>query len=192
MRGTKPGVEVDVWTIPLAEPRDLILSSEEEIRASRFRAEKHRLHWSRAHSALRQILAQCLQVEPLAIVFQVNRNGKPLVDGLHFNLSHTDEYAMIATSKQAAVGIDIECLRPGVDMARLLERLGETNLPEKPEELHQRWTQREAASKARGGALFDPPDPHVHAIDLQAPPDHFASLATVNRIPLVRYCGGVG
>lgn len=180
---------VDIWTIALDDARPAVLSPAEIARAGRFCFRPHRLHWTNAHSALRSILSDYLQCDPLALEFTVNENGKPAVTGVEFNLSHTQDVAMIAVSKDAAVGIDVERLRPNVDMAALLARLGETDLPTDLDGLHQRWTRREAATKARGGKLFDPIDAGIRIVDLAAPAGHFAALAAVDAMPEARYCG---
>ena len=181
---------IDVWTVSLTEPCEIILSDAEHARASRFIHEVSRVRWSRAHSGLRTILASYLNVHPLAMHFTTNEHGKPFTEGLEFNLSHCHDYAMIAVSLDAPVGIDIEGFRQA-DLGKLLQRLGETDIPSNREAQHQRWTLREAASKARGGALFDPVDPAVQTIPLVAPAGHFASLAALGATPIPRYCGGV-
>ena len=86
------------------------------------------------------------------------------------------------------MGVDIERIRPDVDMAPLLHRLGETDLPDETQQLYQVWTRREAKSKAAGGALFDKPSDNICAVDLTAPPGYAASVALVGYEPDVRYC----
>lgn len=181
---------VDIWTISLHQPCEIILTEAETARANRFIHETARIRWSRAHSCLRIILSSYLKGSPLEIQFTTNAYGKPFTQGLEFNLSHCDDYAMIAVSFHAPVGIDIEGLRQA-DIGKLLHRLGETEIPADPGAQHQRWTAREAASKARGGALFDPVDPGVQTIPILAPAGHFASLAALGATPVPCYRGGV-
>ena len=183
-------VAVDIWTVCLTDECELILSEQEQARATRFFTEKLRLHWARAHSRLRVILAGYLKTDPLSISFAVNAFGKPSVAGIEFNLTHTEEFAIVAVCLEAPVGIDIERFRPKVDMAVLLKRLGETDLPVDPHDLHRRWTRREALSKARGGALFDAVDPEAYAVELQAPENHFASAAAMGAVPVPTYREG--
>ncbi len=182
---------IDIWTIDLREPREVVLSEAEQQRAARFVHEISSVRWTRAHSALRTILATYLEIPPLDILFHVNDHGKPFTDGLQFNLSHCDEYAMIAVSRDVPVGIDIERLRGNTDIGKLLQRLGEKDIPADRDAQHQRWTLREAASKARGGALFDPVAEEVRTIVIAAPAGHFASLAADGAVPVPNYCGGV-
>jgi phosphopantetheinyl transferase len=80
-------------------------------------------------------------------------------------------------TRDVPVGVDIQEIRPHADMAALLRRLGETDLPSGTTELYARWVRREALSKASGGALFDPPLPDIHAANLDAPEGYAAAVA---------------
>ena len=170
----------------LSEPRTVILSAEEEARAARFKFEKDRVRWTRARSSLRAVLAIYTRSDPAQLVLTYGEHGKPSLNGfgeLEFNLSHAGEYALIAVSQRVPVGIDIERMRPNLDMRPLLERLGEERLPETRVELYQRWTIRESRSKAAGGALFDNPQEHVCAVPLDAPEGYSAAVALVGATP---------
>ena len=183
--------QCDVWTIALDEPRELLLTDEEQARANRFRFERDRVHWSHARSALRAVLALYLKSAPLEIAFALGPHGKPSVAGIEFNLSHAGGWAMIAVCGSAEVGIDIEAIRPNVDIAALLARIGETQLNGSRAELFQVWARREARTKAVGGPLMEIPAGDLRVVDLKAPEGFAAALAMVGRDPLIRYCGGV-
>jgi 4'-phosphopantetheinyl transferase len=188
---------VDVWAIPLAgaDAARNLLSEEEIARANRFKFEEDRVRWSVARSALRLVLSKYAGGDPMHIDFRYGEHGKPaLIRGgdIEFNLSHAGDWALIAVTRAVPVGVDIERIREKIDMAPLLERLGESNLPAARDELYQRWTQREARSKAAGGALFDMPPDTIRATRLNAPEGYAASVALVGFEPLVNYCGGVG
>jgi 4'-phosphopantetheinyl transferase len=188
--------QCDVWTIALDEPREVLLTEEEQARADRFRFERDRVHWSRARSALRAVLGRYLNAAPLEISFALGAHGKPSVEGLEFNLSHAGGWAMIAVSEGAAVGIDLEAIRAKVDMGALLARIGETQLGggvyEMPRaDLFQVWARREARTKAVGGPLMEIPVGDLRVVDLVAPEGFAAALAMVGCDPLIRYCGGV-
>src|SRR5882757_5221425 len=144
---------VDVWTICLDEPGSVVLIPEEQIRADRFKFEKDRVHWSRARSALRTTLALYLERPPLGFGFIYGEHGKPALEGntgLEFNISHSRGWAMIAVTRGVPVGIDLEEIREKVDIAKLLQRIGETELTGTTEELFHVWTRREARTKALG------------------------------------------
>jgi 4'-phosphopantetheinyl transferase len=175
---------VDLWTIPLDVTCPVVLSADEEERAARFRFEADRVRWTRAHSWLRSILARYTD----ATTFTYGEHGKPALPGVEFNLSHAGEFAMIAVTTDAPVGIDIERIRPEIDIAKLLSRLGEQDLPVTTEELYARWTRREAMSKAVGGQLFMAPPEGVQSVEVKAPTGYAASVAVMGFAPVIRYC----
>lgn len=182
---------VDVWMVNLDRERRIVLTEEEEKRAARLKFEIDRVRWSRARTALREILSSHLRCGPLDFNFETGAHGKPFVpDGPPFNLSHSGPCAAIAVAAAAEVGIDIEQLRDGVDIAKLLRRLGETDLPDSRPALFKRWTRREAASKTTGGALFHPIDVRVRVTDLQAPEGYVAAVGMLGFEPEPVYCGG--
>jgi 4'-phosphopantetheinyl transferase len=186
---------VDVWTVSLLEFQcsQSVLSEDEVARRNRFKFEKDRVRWSAARSALRVILSKYAGTDAAQIGFAVGKHGKPsLLDGgdIEFNLSHAGDWALIAVARIVPVGVDIEQIRDGLDMAPLLQRLGESDHPGTPKELCQRWTRREARSKAAGGALFDRLPDSIRAVDLAAPAGYAASVALTGGDAAVRYCGG--
>jgi 4'-phosphopantetheinyl transferase len=181
---------VEITAIPLLAEAPVVLSAEESARAARFRFDEDRMRWTRAHSALRRVLAQATGAPALALRFASGPQGKPFLPdqaGTEFNLSHAGDWALIAISRGVPVGVDIERLRPNIDMAAMLRRLGEAEIPERIEDQLQTWTRREARSKAAGGALFDPPPDNIQAVALQAPPGYAASVALVGFAPAPVY-----
>jgi 4'-phosphopantetheinyl transferase len=169
----------EVWTVALDEPFEALLSAEEQARAARFRFERDRFRWSHAHSALRAVLSRCVNTPPLELTFDLGPHGKPSTHGVEFNLSHAGGWAMIAVSASAPVGVDIEAIRENVDMAKLLRRIGETQLSGSREELFRVWARREARTKAVGGPLMEIPSANLRVVDLVAPEGFVAALATL-------------
>jgi len=179
--------KVDVWTLALETPRPTLLSPDEQARAARFRFDRDRLRWANARSALRSILAEQLQHDPLGICFALGPHGKPAIEQLEFNLSHSGGFAMVAVSRDVPVGIDLEQIRESVEIAKLLGRLGEPNQNGSLEELFHRWTRREAKSKALGIPLMQAPQGDLRVVDLTAPHGFAASLALAACDPDIRY-----
>jgi 4'-phosphopantetheinyl transferase len=181
---------VELWTFPLAREVPTHLSEDEVARANRFRFEKDRVHWTRARSSLRMILSRYAGEDPGRLYFGYGKHGKPALlpfTEIQFNLSHAGDWAMVAVTQSVPVGVDIERIRNEVEMATLLRRLGETDLPSSTMDLYKAWTRREAKTKAAGGALFDKPQADVYAIDVNAPAGYTASVALAGHEPVVTY-----
>ncbi len=181
---------VDVWTVSLEVERAPTLSPEEQTRAARFIFERDRVKWARARTALRTVLAQYAGTNPGDLVFAYGENGKPRLEGVtgvEFNLSHAGAWAMVAVALGPAVGVDLEAIRLDVNIADLLRRVGERDLPTSREDLFQVWTRREARTKATGGQLMRTPIGDLRLVDLAAPEGYRAALAMVGHDPEVRY-----
>ena len=161
---------IDVWWIPLnfydcATFPDSILSPEERARAAVFRFEEHARRFRASHAALRLILKQYLRTPAHSITLVANASGKPFITGstsVHFNLSHSDDVALVAVSRDVVVGVDVEAIRPDFrvqEMAnclneRELEMLDQAPSAEARSALFFRlWTLKEAVLKADGGGL---------------------------------------
>ncbi|MEX2578018.1 MAG: 4'-phosphopantetheinyl transferase superfamily protein [Verrucomicrobiales bacterium] len=99
----------DEQLLPLAIARDW-LADEELGRADRFRFQPLRERFVRGRAMMRWILARHLDAEPGDLRFETGEHGKPRLLGepLHFNLSHSENRAVLAVSRLPSIGIDIE------------------------------------------------------------------------------------
>ena len=99
------------------------LSDDELGRAERFHSDLDRSRYVVGRLALRRVLADRLGCSPAAVRFSYGKNGKPMLEGarghLEFNLAHCGGDAVIALTECAAVGVDIELLRPVPDVESL-------------------------------------------------------------------------
>jgi 4'-phosphopantetheinyl transferase len=148
------------------------LSPVERARARRFRSENHAARWAYFHACLRNILGGCCGREPQELEFRLSDRDKPsLRDAgtppLHFNLSHSGELALLAVTRRAPVGVDIEHMRDLNDRDALAkrffsqrERENYSRLPERERHrcFYQTWTRKEAVIKANGLGLAAPLD----------------------------------
>ena len=169
--------EVHVWKIHLKAPglcdNRTILSTDERIRASRFRFHTDSDRFIAARSSLRTILARYLWTQPAELKFGVNPFGKPHLTGsqdklgLRFNLSHSHDMALLAVARNRDVGVDIEFRRSDFvsdDVARRFfsrserNQLGAIAPEQKTEAFFNCWTRKEAYIKARGEGLSFPLD----------------------------------
>jgi 4'-phosphopantetheinyl transferase len=139
-----------------------LLSPDELTKAAAFKFEKDQLQSIFSRGILRHLLGAYLGVEPRSIQFKYNAAGKPLLDELGFNVSHSQGKVIIAVAKEQEVGIDIEYHRPLSDldsMIRLILSDAEKNefLTFSTEErltiFYEFWAHKEAYLKAIGEGL---------------------------------------
>ncbi|MGB3515813.1 MAG: 4'-phosphopantetheinyl transferase superfamily protein [Elainellaceae cyanobacterium] len=167
---------VHLWRSPLSVDADwlahhqLMLSSDEQERAARFKFDHHRQRFMAARCRLRQLLAGYLAIAPEQIQFGYGSHGKPLLapatdslqPGLSFNLTHTDDWALYAFTLGCAIGVDIERVRPMPDGLRIAQRfftpaeaeaIAEFPAAEHADAFFTLWTLKEAYLKAKGEGL---------------------------------------
>lgn len=115
-----------VWLCPLAMGKLLsfLLSAEETERARNFLPESKAIEFIHARGWLRLLLSLYVaEPEPEKLRLSIAEGGKPFAvehPSLHFNLSHSGDFAAIAISRHE-VGIDIEKLKPVPDWRVLAE-----------------------------------------------------------------------
>lgn len=164
---------LDVWSLDLDLPTDVVrrlrhwLSDSELARADRFHSDLDRARYIVGRAAVRRILADRLGCSPSAVRLSYGTNGKPeLEEGrghIDFNLAHSGGAAVIALATGAAVGVDIELLRPIADvesLARLVfsevEQRELEVAPDPQSAFLNGWTRKEAYVKALGLGLNAP------------------------------------
>jgi 4'-phosphopantetheinyl transferase len=168
--------QVHVWRACLDQEDALLdrfrqtLAAEELDRTRRFRFERLQKHFVASRGFLRHVLARYVSAKPEELRFTYNSYGKPSLAGeksLQFNMSHSHEVGLVAVTRGAAVGIDVEHIR--ADFAsdeiarRFFSRLEvETFNSLPPEEqvgaFFRCWTRKEAYIKAIGKGLSQPLD----------------------------------
>ena len=166
--------QIHVWRWPLSCPPDRVdslsrtLNELELERASRYHFEALRHRFVVAHAGLRAILAGYTGIPPEQLSFRFGVQGKPtLVDrglapGLEFNLSDSQDIALVAVTMHQPIGVDVERVReiPELDsitptilapeeLAFLTNRKG----PERLAAFLRFWTCKEAIIKAMGVGL---------------------------------------
>jgi 4'-phosphopantetheinyl transferase len=117
---------------------------------------------------LRELLGSLLSVAPSAIAFDYGEHGKPhltaafAITGLRFNISHSDDLALLGICWQRDIGVDIERWRTLVDEEALARRffsprevrdyLG-LEAAQRSAGFFNCWTRKEAYVKAVGRGL---------------------------------------
>jgi 4'-phosphopantetheinyl transferase len=144
------------------------LSGDEQERVNRLVSERHRQQFMVAHAVLRVVLSRYCGQRPQELVIQKTSAGKPFLTdstAIRFNLTHSHGRALIAIAKDREVGIDLEKLRPEVDVVGLAKRFlsGQDQAfieAAGPERRHERflqvWVAREAVFKAAGKGITFP------------------------------------
>ncbi|MGH8264790.1 MAG: 4'-phosphopantetheinyl transferase family protein [Steroidobacteraceae bacterium] len=146
-----------------------LLSRTERQRAERLRADRDRRRFIVARARLRQLLARRLGTRPESIDLVSGLRGKPALacNGLHFNVSHSEDIAVYAFSRGGEVGVDVEAirrLREADDIAArtFSRRENEAYAALEPHlkalGFFNCWTRKEALVKAVGHGLSMPLD----------------------------------
>ncbi len=182
-----------LWRIDLSvDPAPAVeagLDALEMARAGRFVFPRHARRYRVSHAALRALLADGLGIAPGEVVFELGAHGKPSLAvaahggaALSFNMSHSDDVALVATVAQAAadIGVDVELLRDMPDAVALAQRhftpsecaemAAAAALGEAARNLGflRGWTRKEACLKAIGSGLSLAP----HTFDAGLAPEH--------------------
>ena len=143
------------------------LSHDELARAGRLRSDLDRDRYVVGRAALRAVLSEQLGCFPAEVRLTYGRNGKPMLEGgrgdFEFNLAHCAGDAVIALAVGAAVGVDIELLRPIPnvgDLAHLVFSEAEHRELEVASDpvgaFLNGWTRKEAYVKALGLGITAP------------------------------------
>jgi 4'-phosphopantetheinyl transferase len=154
---------VDFKKFNNVEELEVVLSEAERRRAGRFLRESDAQSYIISHAQLRRALATRLGCGPQDVKIETSKHGKPFLSGaqnLHFNLSHAGDYALIALSSAAPVGVDIEKINPKSDYLAIAQRFfaqDECSYIECNESridaFFKIWTLKEAYVKAIGRGL---------------------------------------
>jgi 4'-phosphopantetheinyl transferase len=166
--------DVHIWRINLNSDELQLqsfretLSSDEIARAERFYFPEHRQRFMAGRGTLRTILGQYLDIAPKQVEFEYQPRGKPLLaakfadQGLLFNLSHSQDLALLGVSYQHQIGVDLEYIRTMSDLEGLAKRFFSAReyeylrllSPAQQQQIFFRyWTCKEAYLKATGDGL---------------------------------------
>lgn len=164
--------EIHVWRVALnttaveEQSARHLLSPDETARCNRFKFPYLQRRYAVARAALRRILASILDCAPDEIQFTYGPQDKPALadtsSGLQFNVSHSEDLALIAVGRCEALGVDLEIMKPDRACRQIAERFF---APEEidaldalaggayTEAFYRCWTRKEAFVKALGGGL---------------------------------------
>ena len=167
MMGNTPDV-IDVFPFSIEDDSSItvgkaseFLSADEAERAASFRFSVHRDRYVRGRGKMRSVLSQYLDEDPKTLPLKIDALGKPFLEDfrIHFNLSHSEDLAVLAVSEIPSIGIDIEQFSREVDIEGLgrrcftekeNERIEKLAAEEKVRAFFWTWTAKEARMKATG------------------------------------------
>ncbi len=161
---------VDLERVAARGVDDLPLTAEERERAARFVFERHRRWFTAARTALRRVLGTYLGVPAAEVPIIAPTHQRPTLatrasaihGELDFNLSHSDALALIAVTRRAPLGVDVELLRPMKDALALAQRhfvgdeIGWVDVADaaaRDRAFFTCWTRKEAVLKSTGAGL---------------------------------------
>lgn len=189
--------EAHLWRIPLSvSPASLrtcqvLLSPTENDKACRFYREVDRHRYIVARGSLRRLLGHYCQADPAQLRFRYNSYGKPFLcddhgsPNLQFNLSHSQDLALIGFTLNRGIGVDIEFNRPKVDFAHIADEFFSVReaqelraLPESArlQAFYRCWSRKEAYIKALGQGMSFP----LNQFSVSVAPDAPAQLVHVH------------
>jgi 4'-phosphopantetheinyl transferase len=143
------------------------LSPDERHRAAHLASPQLQQRFIAARGGLRELLARYLGAHPGALQFVYNEYGKPALSAysggrIRFNLSHSDDLALIGVAAEADLGVDVERVREQPYFAEIArsffgaaeaESLGKLAGEARTREFLKSWTRKEAYAKAQGTGL---------------------------------------
>jgi 4'-phosphopantetheinyl transferase len=166
--------EVHLWVVPLGISAEKscyfksILSLDEQERAGRFRKIRDAQRYVAARGSLRSLLGGYLTIEPDRLRFAYGPSGNPRLAGeetltsIKFSVSHSDDLALFGFARAHKIGVDVERIRPDIDVEDLaaryfspseLKKLRALPADQKRVAFYCGWTRKEAYLKAQGKGI---------------------------------------
>ncbi|MBP6952678.1 MAG: 4'-phosphopantetheinyl transferase superfamily protein [Alphaproteobacteria bacterium] len=160
--------EVHIWSASLSEAKNdvayfaSLLSKDEHEQANSFRFYKDQKQYTISRGILRSLLAGYLEEAPQTIEIAYGLWRKPYLAQekfLHFNVSHSRDYALYAFTRSYEVGIDLEHIDTTLDIENIaLSIFSPTELnywntlssEHKIDVFFKHWVCKEAFLKASG------------------------------------------
>ena len=214
-----PVADLSLWWCALTAPMSRLeafarwLSPAERTRMQRFGNDALRVRYLIGRGTLRWLLGDALRQEPADVAIVRGTRGRPQLaafPAIDFNVTHTDNRAMVGIARGVRIGVDIERGDRRLNAAgvarKFMTAAERAALPSNGDasrrQLLQLWTCKEAMAKATGDALSAPfgrihvalaPSPRLVAgpapyaprdwslHSIQAPDDHLATVAVWHR-----------
>jgi len=169
-----PTADTALWWVRLAATDSELarlsawLSPAEHTRAARFGRDSLRQRYVIGRALLRSLLGNALGLAPDAVPIVRGAHGRPQLDdiqGIDFNVSHTQDMSLVGIARGPRIGVDIERADREVNADGLsrkflapLERatLDPRDAGQRRSRFLRYWTCKEAMSKATGDGISAP------------------------------------
>jgi 4'-phosphopantetheinyl transferase len=184
----------DIWYAQLGNHGDEVgsiardcLSLDEQARVGQYRSREVAERYVMSRAMVRMVLSERLKAAPADLRLGRTDAGKPTIQGLHFNLSHSGDLIVLAVNERQDVGVDIERRR---DVKRVdalvrrwltvaeredLEREMARGV-ERSESFLRVWSQKEARLKAIGVGIAGAQTARVQEIECVTLEPYFSQL----------------
>lgn len=143
------------------------LSADELLRGDRLIVEAKKNRFLAGRGFLRETLSGYLGVPPREVQLGAGAYGKPFLNDtsyppIRFNISHAGEFAIIALTLQAEVGIDVELMDRDLSFPEIARRYFSTSeqsalfglaVDERLDAFYRCWTRKEAYLKGIGAGF---------------------------------------
>ena len=101
---------------------ELYLSEAECQRLGSYRSKGAAERYVVTRSLVRIVLGAHVGADPRDVRVSLTGTGKPVADGVHFNVSHSGDLILLAVSDERPVGVDVERRRPVPKVRALVDR----------------------------------------------------------------------
>ena len=138
------------------------LAEDERSRANNFKREHLKQRFVAARGNLREILGKHLSCEPSEIIFSYGDRGKPYVEGIYFNVAHSQDLAIYVVCGDRDMGVDLEYIDPKCDVEGISQHyflpseheiIRSLSDREKYLAFFRAWTLKESYAKATGQGI---------------------------------------
>lgn len=166
--GTLKQNEAHIWSLFLPSQKGSInylhsiLSNNEKEKANNFKYEKDQERFIITRGTLRSLLACYLKKKPESINIIYSQWGKPYVPEpktLHFNISHSGDYSLLAFTRTCEIGVDLELVNNNLEFDEMAETIfsaaelshwSKIHSEKKVDYFYKVWVGREAFLKGLG------------------------------------------
>ncbi len=157
---------IAVYIVPIADIDLTVLSLPDEIHlnARKFKHSKKRAEYLVSQWIRRDVLLKYYNLELNPQSFCYSEKGRPYLENsaIDFNISHTDQYVLMAVSSQQMVGIDVQSVKEKTDVLSIAKHyfspseytmLSTLSENVQKERFYQIWTLKEASLKLTGEGI---------------------------------------